>query len=383
MGHRRPLAGTLNIISSGFFEDYRDYLEEAKNPEELLFRKQYVISEINYKRKLAFMSQEKAAGATMAGSLLDPTNVVIAALAGGTLTKVGLDSLLARSGANRVLSGAVHGALSWGLFHAIETEARRTLHSSPSSPQYNIPGSMVLGAFFGGVGGYLSAAANRAKFNIKFGDRGLTDSNLFRAYDRAERKIYGGALGELDAQQQLAAFSNLEQQATDYLAGESTSAQLRFFDIGAEADRGGAIGKYMGWPVEMGAKALNRMKRWYSNQMVLLTSTLSSGRVAGMKLYATPTRESALMNDVGAHEPLINAVERQVTAAEINGHLSFKEGLARSELGRDEFNTRLLQALRSKQAYGEESNEAVKGTADAPWQGAAQCGTGTAQRGRI
>jgi hypothetical protein len=52
-GERAPEGWSAADNISGFFEDYREYLEKSTSPEELTLRKQYVIQRINYERKMA------------------------------------------------------------------------------------------------------------------------------------------------------------------------------------------------------------------------------------------------------------------------------------------------------------------------------------------
>jgi hypothetical protein len=152
-----------------------------------------------------------------------------------------------------------------------------------------------------------------------------------------------------------------------YLAGNLDASKYRRFDIGKDVEKAHAIGKYLGTPINLGAKAINWMKGKFSNQMVLLTSDLDTLRVAGMKIFPTSTYESRLAADVGTNEPLVTAVARQNAQSERKIFLAFKDGwqsVKNDGMGKDIYNGRLFDALGSKAAYENEPNIAIRKAAD-------------------
>jgi hypothetical protein len=271
----------------------------------------------------------------------------------------------------RISSSMVHGAVTGGLFDMATTATKRVLASDITNPEYHIIGGALFGGAIGTAGGVLSESAGLARFKLQHGDHGVADYKLFRQVDIANRKLWSGGFGNLTAKEQLTYSSALGEQVDAYLAGTLDASKYRRFAI----DLGGTsqdakvttLGKYLGTPIDLGAKAINWMKGKFSNQLVLLTSDLDTLRVAGMKIFPTSTYESRLASDVGTYEPLVTAVARQNAQAERKIFLAFKDGwqsVKNDGMGKDIYNGRLFDALGSRAAYENEPNIAIRKAAD-------------------
>jgi hypothetical protein len=247
------------------------------------------------------------------------------------------------------------------------TTTKKAMASDVNNPEYHIISGALFGGSIGALGGILSESASFARFKILHGDQGAMDYPLFRASDTARRKLWSGGYGDLTAAAQLTYSAAIGEQVDAYLAGNLDASQYRRFDIGNEMAKAHAIGKYLGTPINIGAKAINWMKGKFSNQMVLLTSDLDTLQVAGMKIFPTSTYESRLASDVGTNEPLVTAVARQNAQAERSIFLAFKDrwqGAKNDGMSKDIYNGRLFDALGSKAAYENETNTAIRKAAD-------------------
>jgi hypothetical protein len=165
--------------------------------------------------------------------------------------------------------------------------------------------------------------------------------------------------------------SALEEQVDAYLSGDLAAAKYRRFGIDfgnvSRDSKVSTVGKFLGTPINLGAKALNWMKGKFSNQLTLLTSDLDTLRVAGMKIFPTSTYERRLAAAVGSEEPLVTAVASRNAQAERTIFMAFKEGYQSAKkdgISKDIYNNRLFNALSSKEAYGEETNFAIRKAAD-------------------
>jgi hypothetical protein len=364
-GERAPEGWSAKDNISGFFQDYRDYLEKSTSPEELALRKQYVIQRINYERKIARASTGIRVGGAILSQFGDPFTYLFGAGIG--LGTKGLATGMARAGMGRISSSMVHGAVTGGLFDMATTATKRVLASDIDNPEYHIMGGALFGGAIGTAGGVLSESAGLARFKLQHGDHGVADYKLFRQVDIANRKLWSGGFGNLTAKEQLTYSSALGEQVDAYLAGTLDASKYRRFDIGNEMAKAHAIGKYLGTPINLGAKAINWMKGKFSNQLVLLTSDLDTLRVAGMKIFPTSTYESRLASDVGTNEPLVTSVARQNAQSERNIFSAFKDGWQAAKndgMGKDIYNGRLFDALGSKAAYENEPNIAIRKAAN-------------------
>jgi hypothetical protein len=367
--NRAPAGWSAADNISGIFEDYRDYLEKSKNPKELLLRKKYVIQRINYERKMAQASRGAKIGGAILSPFLDPFTYLFGAGIGGATKGIGVK--MAQAGAGRISSSIVHGAAMGALFDVAHTTTKKALAADVHNPEYHIIGSALWGGALGGVGGMLSESAGLARFKIQHGDHGVSDYNIFRSYDSAKRKLWSGGYGGLDAKEQLILSAALEDQVDAYLSGDLAASKYRGFDIDlgnvSQDGKVSTVGKFLGAPINLGAKALNWMKGKFSNQLALLTSKLDALRVAGMKIFPTSTYEGRLAAAVGNEEPLVTTVARQNAQAERTIFMAFKEGWQAAKkdgISKDVYNDRLFNALSSKTAYGEETNPAIRKSAD-------------------
>jgi hypothetical protein len=368
-GERAPEGWSAADNISGFFEDYREYLEKSTNPEELTLRKQYVIQRINYERKMARASTGIRVGGAILSQFGDPFTYLFGAGIG--LGTKGLATGMARAGMGRISSSMVHGAVTGGLFDMATTATKRVLASDIDNPEYHIIGGALFGGAIGTAGGVLSESAGLARFKLQHGDHGVADYKLFRQVDIANRKLWSGGFGNLTAKEQLTYSSALGEQVDAYLAGTLDASKYRRFAI----DLGGTsqdakvttLGKYLGTPIDLGAKAINWMKGKFSNQLLLLTSDLDTLRVAGMKIFPTSTYENRLAAAVGNDEPLVTTVARQNAQSERNIFMAFKEGWKGTKndgISKDIYNDRLFHALSSKEAYANEPSGAIRQAAD-------------------
>ena len=368
-GDRGPDGWSAADNIYGIFENYRDYLEKAKNPEELMLRKQYVVQRINYERKMAHAGRVSKTGGVILSQFLDPFTYLFGAGIGSATKGIGVK--MARAGAGRISSSIVHGAATGALFDAAYTTTKKALSSDVDNPEYHILGGALWGGTLGAVGGMISESAGLARFKIEHGDHGVSDYKIFRSYDRAKRKIWSGGYGGLDAKDQLILSAALEEQVDGYLAGDLAAAKYRRFNIDLENvsrdSKVSTVGKFLGTPINLGAKALNWMKGKFSNQLALLTSNLDTLRVAGMKIFPTSTYERRLAAAVGNEEPLVTAVASKNARAERSLFMAFREGYqsARKDgISKDIYNDRLFNALSSKTAYENETNGAIRKAAN-------------------
>jgi hypothetical protein len=299
----------------GFFEEYGNFLQKARNPEELDYRKQLVIEDINYKRTIQKVGILKGGVSNFAAQLLDPFTYV---LLGGVTKLIGapIAAVTASRNMGLISSMAVRGAVEMEAISAVDTVAKNALGASPSNHEFHVVSSALNGAMFGAGVGLFSSAARLSKFRQEFGTKGAGDDlPLFKQYETARRKqLYDKKIET--AEEQIDQQKLLKQEVDAFLKGKNTSNEFRYIDLDELNEPiGRGLARCMGWAngaVDKTSRFLDRLGSVFSMQKALLTNENAEVRTIGAKLFASPAFEGRTQKAVGAEEPVDMFVGRRM-----------------------------------------------------------------------
>lgn len=340
----------------GFFKDYEDFLLEANNPEEMEYRKQLVIQQINYNRMLARSGLLKTASASLLACFFDPLTYVsfgvVGALGGNALLR-GATAM----GLGRVTSSALHGAVLTAGASAIETTALKNIGASPDNPEYHVVSSAIGGSLFGAVAGLIGKGLAYSRFKIEYGKEAKGDY-AFRVFERSDvaKRQFDAHIHPMwkTPEQQLQFHKLLHENVDKYLKWEQPAQTDKVFtmkELGAHNSKEAFL-KSLGWTDKadkLMTGGTSKLMDWVgsrlSNQKTLLVSDNEYVKTAGFKIWRTNYSDNAVKDMVGSAEPVDSYVNRNMISnmnvTEMEMRKCYKEELKKAkEQGRNHLTRR-------------------------------------------
>jgi hypothetical protein len=351
----------------GIFEPYKEFLKEARNPTDMLYRKQLVLKRINYNNLLARAGALKQLSAPLLAQFADPFTYVFGGLWGMTAGKV-LGKSLAHSGFSRLGTHVVSGVLASEAFGAADYGITKALGSSPENPEFHVVQAALFGAAFGSVFGVLSEGAALGKFRLEFG-RHEKDIRIYRLKDLRERQ----GLESVGPKEQLEFRALLKRDVDQFLMGELDATKYRYLSLDSmQGAMEKKVSRAMGWAdnvVDLTSVGIRRLQGIFSNQGTLLTSSSDAVQAFGLKIFPTSYDSERLKPLVGDSVPLQTTVERWVTMSLGNFTGALKSGWEkyRAEGGKGsqkDFGIEVVRAIKFAQSR-EHPSAAVRETAKA------------------
>jgi hypothetical protein len=300
----------------GIFEPYRDYLMEARNPEDMKYRKQLVISHINYQVKMSRSGALKKLGAGIVAFAVDPFTYVLGGVfgkaAGSAVSRFALNQGIARMG-----EAAIIGAGDMATYDIASTALKKGMGASPENPEFHVISSIIGGAIMGGFGGLLSEGAGFSKFKQVFGKKD------YAAYTELDKRMRMHAIGmdefSSSPERQIEFHKLLLNEVDAYLRGDLDTQKFRIIDIDAIGGNSAKnISALMGWKgkvVDLTSIGEERLWRIFSNKGRLLTSSNDMVAATGMKIFATDFSSRRLKPLIGEEIPLETQVARGITSS--------------------------------------------------------------------